>query len=153
MMRDSKVCISGVVLGSMLLLAACAPSLSPLYRDYEAGGAGGALEDRIVAALQEAGWDTVSTTVPHAVATEEKVLSHWGLYKVTASLEVTPLGRDHVRIFVHPYRQYIVGGKSKIPYLTRRIRVKFLPDLSDAFETQGFALAGTPFERDDTEMR
>lgn len=152
-MKRQTLYILGIVLGSSLLLTACSPSLSPLYRDYEAGGTADTLEERIVTALYEAGWDTVETSVPNAVATEEKVLSNWGLYKVTATLEVTPLGSDHVRIFIHPYRKYIVGGKGKIPYLTRRIRVRFLPELSDAFETQGFALAGTPFERDDSELR
>ncbi len=152
-MKMQALYILAIVLGSSLLLSACSPSLSPLYRDYEAGGTTDTLEERIVTALHEAGWDTVETSVPNVVATEEKVLSNWGLYKVTATLEVTPLGRDHVRIFIHPYRKYIVGGQGKIPYLTRRIRVRFLPELSDAFETQGFAMAGTPFERDDSELR
>lgn len=152
-MRRSSIYIIGIVLGALLFLTACAPSLSPLYRDYEVGGSSEAADARIVAALRSAGWDTVATEVPNAIASEEKVLSNWGLYRVTAQLEVTPLGRDHVRIFVHPYRKYIVGGKGKIPYLTRRIRVKFLPELTEAFEEQGFAVAGTPFERDKSVMR
>lgn len=149
------VTYASLLTAAALVLSACAPSLSPLYRDFEAGRAdsAAALDARITSALQEAGWDTVATNVPNAVATEEKVLSNWGIYKVTASLEVTPLGRDHVRVYVHPYRQYLFGGKGKIPYLTRRVRVKFLPELNEAFEKHGLALSGTPFERDQIRMR
>jgi len=139
---------------SALLLSACAPSLSPLYRDYEAPASDSvAVEARVVAALQEAGWDTVATDLPHAIETEEKVLTNWGVYKLAASLEVTPMGSDHVRVFVHPYRKYFIGGKGKIQYLTRRVRARFIPELNDAFANQGLQLAGTPFERDDTVLR
>ena len=146
--------ILGAAVAILFVLPGCAPSLSPLYRDYEMGQSDStSVDGRIVAALKDAGWDTVATSVPNAIATEEKVLSNWGLYKVTASLEVTPLGQDHVRVFIHPYRRYVVGGKGKIPFLTRRIRSQFLPELNDAFEGQGFAIAGTPFERDDSTLR
>lgn len=143
-----------VLAGAALIVSACSPSLTPLYRDYDAPAADSlSLEDRIVAALQEAGWDTVATTLPHAIATDERVLSDWGLYRVAASLEVSPLGRDHVRLFVHPYRKYIIGGKGKIQYLTRRVRSRFIPELNEAFEKHGLRLAGTPFERDNTAIR
>lgn len=129
-------------------ISGCSPSLSPLYRDYEVAETGSSVTPRIAAALLEAGWDTVETEIPNAVVTEDKTLSNWGLYRVTASLEVTPLGRDHVRVFVHPYRKYITGGKGKIPYLTPSIRAKFLPELNDALENQGLVVVGTPVERD-----
>ena len=135
-------------------VAGCAPSLSPLYRDYEAPETDSASVDaRVLAALEEAGWDTVQTEIPNAIATDERVLSNWGIYKVTASLEVTPLGADHVRVYVHPFRKYIFGGRGKIVYLTRRIRSKFMPQVNEAFEQQRLHLAGTPFERDDTTLR
>ena len=127
------------------------------------------VQARVTAALLEAGWDTLHTQVPNAIATKDKTLSRWGLYRVTASLEVTPLGQvegvqdldlqehegqrqagqDHVRVFVHPYRRYITGGRGKIPFLTPSIRSKFLPELNEAFREQGLVLLGTPVERDD----
>lgn len=141
------------MLGLTLMLSACAPSLSPLYRDYEVGAATDSLDSRILAALEEAGWDTVATSVPNAIATQERVISHWGIYRVTANLEVTPLGTNHVRIFVHPYRKYVFGGKGKIPYLTRSLRSSLLPELREAFEGQGFEVAGTVFERDEGRLQ
>lgn len=142
------------VSAALVLLSACSPSLTPLYRDYNAYSPDStAWNDRITAALGQAGWDTVATDVPNAVATDERVLSNWGVYKVTASIEVTPLGSDHVRVFIHPYRRYIFGGRGKIPYLTRRIRSRFMPALNEAFEEHGMTVAGTPFERDNTRMR
>lgn len=153
-MKGPFAFVLGAALVIQLILSGCAPSLSPLYRDYDTGPSDStSVDNRIIAALQDAGWDTVATDVPNAIATEERVLSDWGLYKVTASLEVTPLGRDHVRVFVHPYRRYVVGGKGKIPFLTRRVRTKFLPELNEAFKEHGFATAGTPFERDKTALR
>ncbi len=109
--------------------------------------------ERIVAALNEAGWDTTATGLPHAIATQERVLRRWGLYRITVYMEVTPLGRDHVRIYMHPFRKYIFGKASKIQYLTRRIRSRFMPELDEAFAKYGLKPAGTPFERDDTVLR
>ncbi|MEX0600198.1 MAG: hypothetical protein WD423_11440 [Rhodothermales bacterium] len=194
-------------LAAVIFLAACSPTLSPLYRDYrvpasdsvekpvssvdaapespadsqpdslagslpgsgsastgdstdDAGGGtetasarSASVRDRIVAALDDAGWDTVATDLPHAIETEERVLSNWGIYRVGASLQVTPLGRDHVRLYVHPYRKYFIGDKGKIMYLTGRIESRFIPELNEAFKKHGLELAGTPFERDGTELR
>lgn len=138
----------------VLSLGACSPSLSPLYRDYQVpAGERAALEDRIAAALEDAGWDTVATDLPNTIATEERTLSNWGIYKVTAFMEVAPLGNEYVRVFIHPYRRYVFGGKGKIPFLTGRVRSKFMPELNKAFSAHGLHLAGTPFERDDTKMR
>lgn len=155
--RSGRVTASGFLIGvffaMVLVVSGCAPSLSPLYRDYAVEPDSSSLDDRIVAALQEAGWDTVDTRIPNAIATEERVLSQWGIYRVTANLEITPLGSNHVRVFIHPYRRYIFGGKGKIPFLTRALRSRLLPDLRDAFERQGFIVAGTVFDRDEGRLR
>ncbi len=169
------------LLVALLLLAACAPSLTPLYRDYDIVSldtsravsladpaerpetlsaspsdeevAPAAVRQRIVAALHEAGWDTTSTSLPHAVATRERILQRWGLYRIVAYLEVAPLGRGHVRIYAHPFRKYIFGKTSKIQYLTRPIRSRFLPEIDETFAKHGLQPVGTPFERDDTVLR
>lgn len=142
---------AALVFGAGLLLSSCSPSLSPLYRDYEVRDGGASMEQRVAGALVDAGWDTVEVDTPNAITTEEKTLSHWGIYRVTATLEVTPLGQDHVRVFVHPYRRYITGGKGKIPYLTPSLRSKFLHSLNEAFAAQGLVVIGTPIERDEEE--
>lgn len=142
--------LTALIFGTSLLLSACSPSLSPLYRDYQVpSDEGTPIEQRVTSALAEAGWDTVGVNIPNAITTEEKTLSNWGIYKVTATLEVTPLGQDHVRVYVHPYRHYITGGKGKIPYLTPSLRSKFLTSLNQAFRAQGLAAVGTPIERDE----
>lgn len=140
---------TAILLGAALILSACSPSLSPLYRDYQVPKDETPVEQRVANALAAAGWDTVGVNVPNAITTEEKTLSHWGIYKVTATLEVTPLGQNHVRVFVHPYRHYITGGKGKIPYLTPSLRSKFLKPLNEAFLAEGLAVVGTPIERDE----
>ena len=143
----------------LLMLGACTPSLSPLYADYDAPWSNPrtpdslTAEERILAALEEAEWDTMATDLPHAIATKERTLSRWGLYDVTAYLEVTPLGPNHVRIYVHPFRRYIFGRSSKISYLTRSIRSRFVPEIREAFTGQGFTPVGNPFERDDTKLQ
>ena len=151
MMPDLLPKMGAVALLAVLALAisACSPALSPLYRDYQVPDGGPGFDERITAALEEAGWDTVGVDTPNAITTKVRTLSHWGIYRVIASLEVTPLGSDHVRVFVHPYRRYFTGGRGKIPYLTRSIRSKFLPALNEAFEEQGLVVVGTPLERDE----
>lgn len=176
-----RLCAPAALLGASLFLSACAPSLAPLYRDYDRpspdtllaiavsgavdppgepsgmppdeGAVASTVPERIVAALNEAGWDTTATDLPHAIATKERVLRKWGLYRITVYMEVTPLGRDHVRIYIHPFRKYIFGRASKIQYLTRPIRSRFMPELDEAFAKYGLQPAGTPFERDDTVLR
>ncbi len=131
-----------------LALGACAPSLSPLYRDYEVAPAEPPIVQRIEAALAEAGWQTAPASAPNAVATEERKMSSWGLYTVVVSLEVVPVGDAYVRLYVHPYRKYFTGGRGKIPYLNKTLQRAVLRDLNAAFEKQGLRAVGTSVERD-----
>lgn len=138
-------------------LTACAPSLSPLYRDYQvatrADSAEADLYEQIRSGLAEAGWQTAASAAPNVVATEAKTINNWGLYKVKASLEVAPVAEGYVRVFIHPYRYYITGGRSKIPYLRGHLRGAIVQDLNEAFKEQGLVLAGTPFDRDNVSMQ
>lgn len=146
-----------VFLATLLLsLAGCAPSLTPLYSDYDVQAPSGQLADdalraRIQTALDAAGWTLAAMPAPNAIATEAQTVSQWGLYKITARLEVVPFTGDHVRVFVHPYRAYVTGGRSKIPYLSSRLRRTILNDLNEAFAAQGLVVLGTPEERDEAE--
>lgn len=145
----------------LVALAACAPSISPLYRDYEvepaplasadveAESRDARVRDRLRAALAEAGWTVGGPAAPNVISTEERGFGSWGLWRVLVSLDAVPVGDRHVRVQIHPVRRYITGGRSKIPYLGRSLRAAILPDLNEALETHGFHPVGTPRERDE----
>ena len=137
-----------LLLAGLLLMTACAPSLLPLYGDYKVNSAEGPLNDTIRESLLEAGWQIADSDVASLFPTEERTFSRWGIYSVVVSLDVTPIGDDYVRVLVHPYRKFLTGGRSKIPYLSRRQRHKILIDLTESFESRGLQLRGSPIERD-----
>jgi hypothetical protein len=151
--------------------AGCAPSFSPLYRDFDIEPAADAplaarasaeteattvrddaVYARIRAALAEAGWEEAPPASPNVVSTEPRQLSDWGLYRVLVSLDVVPIGSRHVRVLFHPARRYVTGGRSKIPYLSSGLRQALLPELNEAFEMQGLYPIGTPRERDEEDV-
>ncbi|HEX7072199.1 MAG TPA: hypothetical protein VF190_15410 [Rhodothermales bacterium] len=131
-------------------LSACAPSLTPLYRDFEMPADSMTTAEVIPileAALTDAGWDIAEPTTPNVVATQRKTLSEWGLYRVEAYLEAAPLGGNYVRLFVHPQRRFITGGRSKIPFLVPSLRRSILPDINEAFQKHGLQMAKSARER------
>lgn len=130
-------------------LAGCAPRLAPLYRDFEVATNARSVEARVEAALAEAGWTLRAPEIPNLLATEERTMSEWGLYRVRVSLEVARVGDAHVRVFVQPFRHYITGGRSKIPFLNRRLQAQALSNVTKALQKQGIVVVGTPFEADD----
>ncbi len=152
----------------------CAPSFSPLYRDYDIGPvetgqvraeraqadpstaslsrAGDEVYDRIRTALAEAGWTEAEAAAPNVISTESRTYRDWGLYRVLVSLDVVPIGGQHVRVLFHPVRRYFTGGRSKIPYLDGGMRRDLLPALNEAFKAQGLRPIGTPRERDEEQV-
>lgn len=139
----SSYSIAWVGLMGLLLIAGCSPSLTPLYKDYEVPETNDDVQVRIVEALQEAGWkmadDPVMDTV---VKTEERVLNRRGIYKTLAVLEIVPVGDHFVRVLIHPYRDHLIGTKSKLPYLPGNIRRQIVPPLTESFEDVGLYLPG-----------
>lgn len=122
-----------------LLLVGCAPSLDQLYRDFAVPTRGfDDTSERVATSLREAGWTLSATDV--AISTDRRTHRRWGLYRVTASVEVIVLGDKHVRVFIHPFREYVWGRESKMPYLTRPVRDAFVPDLVRSFTEQGFEM-------------
>ena len=107
-MRPSPHRFAFLLVFLMGLLAACSPSLSPLYRDYEVQVGRERLPEQMAVygdirtALSAAGWETTPASAPNAVATKPRTLSNWGLYRVVVSLEVVPIGTDYVRVYFHP---------------------------------------------------
>ena len=77
------------------------------------------------------------------VSTTEIEIVEWGLYDVRVSLDVAPINDKFVRVYVHPYRQYFYGSRSKMSYLNRRVRSYVFPDLAEAFQKQGILPIGT----------
>ncbi len=133
---------------ALLLLAACSPALHPLYRDYAVNIRGASVEERLRSALEEAGWDLAPRGAGNALGTTPRRLRHWGLYSVVVTVEVVPVGTDYVRLFVHPYRHYVTGNRSKIPFLKGSIRRRVLADLDRALEERGLDAIGTSISRD-----
>lgn len=149
------------LLAAFLLVAGCAPSVSPLYRDYEieptafASSSPGDSADhtevhaRLRGALSDAGWIITEPASPHVLSTEAREFGSWGLYQVLVSLDAIPMGDGFVRVHFHPVRRYFTGARSKIPYLGRGLRSAVLPDLIEAFEAHGLRPLGIPRERDE----
>ncbi|MDX1439114.1 MAG: hypothetical protein R3284_04350 [Rubricoccaceae bacterium] len=133
----------------------CAPSVTPLYRDYEVNESHPTAQneadvyDRIRTALEEAGWTETEADVPNVVSTEPRWSSSWAIFRIEVSLDVVPIGDEHVRILFHPTRHSILGGRTKIPYLDGGMRRRYLEDLNEAFAAQGFEVLGTAKERDE----
>lgn len=140
-----------VVVGS-----GCAPSLTPLYRDFEQAEpvpavqstATGTELERIDRALRAVGWKPRPGVVEGFLATDPRTFRDWGFYSVEVDLEVLPLAGEYVRVLIHPYRRFIVGGRRKIPYLKTGLAEDVVRDLAVAMAAEGLTLVGTATERD-----
>ena len=148
-----------VVLLLLGMVSACTPSLSPLYRDYEVKADSVAAEvpedvyAQIRTALQDAGWEIADSAAPNVVTTAERKMNTWIFYKIVASLEVAPFGDGFVRVYIHPYRHYVGGSRSKLPYLKRNLERIILSDLNPAFEEQGLVYIGTTMAKTNVAAR
>ena len=135
-----------------LLFAGCAPSVSPLYRDYEEVRADTVEDDlhaRVRDALEDAGWQQAPAPAPNVVSTAERTLSNWGLYRIVVSLDVVPLDQGFIRVQFHPRRVYFTGGQTKLAYLDSGLRRTLLPPLNEAFEKHGLIALETARRRDE----
>jgi hypothetical protein len=147
----------------------CGGSLSPLYADFRIeeparpssiAEPSSALQDsasvapirqRIEEALLEAGWELDEAPSENAVSTKEVEIAEWGIYDVRVSLDVVPINQKFVRVYVHPYRQYFYGGRSKMGYMNRRVRSYVFPELAEAFAARDIVPVGAPEIEEDEE--
>lgn len=137
-----------VLLILLAVASGCAPSLSPLYRDYSVEtDSGNDVLARIERALEASDWTVTEGITDNVVATEPRAFRSWGIYSVEIELEVVPLAGDHVRVLVHPYRHFYQGTRRKVPYLRKSWARSALKDLSAALETEGLAYEGTALDR------
>ena len=139
---------------AVCLLAGCAPSITPLYRDFEPEGsalvtAPDSVRADVRAALVEAGWTLGEPSSEGFVSTKERALGDRLLYKVVASLDVALVGDRAVRVYVHPFRLYVTGSRSKVGFLSGGMERDILPDLREALEARGIVALGTVRERDE----
>jgi hypothetical protein len=144
---EARIMISGRVLLLLLLASAvivggCSPPTAPLYRDYVRPTVSEAsdLRDRLEAALEQAGWTIAESIHTGVVATEERIVQNWGIYRVAVSLEAVPVGDRHVRVFVHPFRRFVTGGQSKLFALGAGLRRSLYPPLDVALTAHGFTI-------------
>jgi hypothetical protein len=140
---NTRTVLSTVTLA--LVLGACAPSMDPLYRDFQRETAvaelsTAALQVTLRRALESAGWEIADESVEPSVRTMPRTHARWGVYRVTVYLEALPLGERHVRVMIHPYREYVWGTRSKLPYLTRPIREAIVPELEQALSAHGLTV-------------
>ena len=112
----------------------CSPSLHPLYKDYQHNFDGHLPVDLIEEILIESGWKIVDSLSPNTVTTAQRRIRNWLVYKVIVHVEVIPISPKHARLLIHPYRVFITGTRSKIPFLRRSIRRSVISDLDQAFE-------------------
>lgn len=132
----------------MALLSGCTPSLSPLYRDFEAPARPSETEvtQRVESALKEADW-IIASSAKGVVVTEPRTLQDWGIYEINVYLEVLPMNESYARVMFHPFRTYFFGHETKLLFLKSDIRDDVLPSLKKAFESHGFTSIGTAQSR------
>jgi hypothetical protein len=138
-----------VTLAVAVTIAGCAPSFDALYRDFVRphhleGAEMTVLRPVIVAALEEAGWTVLEETHLPVVATEPRTHARWLAYRVTVQVEVLPMGSNHVRVLIHPFREYAWGTRSRIPYLTGPVKRAFVPELERAFARAEIVMLASP---------
>ena len=131
---------------------ACAPRLSPPYRDYgirEAAPDSSDLQRQLRAAVLEAGWEIDPSPSPAIVSTKNRRVSQGFLSTTDAALDLVPLDGEYVRVYVRAEKRSFLGGRSKVYALSPGLRHSVLSPLSDALERRGLVALGTPRDRDE----
>lgn len=130
----------------------CSPRLVPLYYDYQLPSATEAPLYPVAQALTAAGWEVIRGDSLH-LETAPRAMRHWGLYQVVVRLEAVSVDGRFVRLFIHPYRRYLTGRRSKIPYLPAGLQAILLPQLHTALAAKELKPIGTAFQRDRLDSR
>jgi hypothetical protein len=120
-------------------LSGCSPSISPLFRDFEASSVGTG-QDPIREALESAGWSISQDTTDTYLRTMPRRFNNRGFVASEVYLEVVPMARQHFRIFIYAERLYFFGHRGRIPYLPASLRDAVVPPLAAAFAMHGMNL-------------
>jgi len=147
--------IFSLLFACSLVTGGCATSFAPLYRDYQVTHFSSlpALQDSLQLALNEAGWTLTTAPTPEALRTHPQTKADLGLYRIKVFLDAVPLEAPYVRIFFHPYRYFIVGGRSKIAILRGDLLNDLIHPLDKALQHRGFVAVGTAHTRDKIPIR
>ena len=133
---------------ALLFFVGCTPALYPLYEDYRSEVQSETVVDRIEHAFTDAGWTLIDSEMPNVVVGAPRRVRNWGLYRVVASVEAVVMDDGYVRLFIHPYRHYVTGNRSKIPFLKRPLRRGIVLPLKEALEQQDLTARGNDVYRD-----
>lgn len=147
---DTNILLKTSLLLLIVFSMGCSAELSPLYRDYldDNNSEDVQVTRTIQQALGTAGWTLGDPISSNVITTEPRQFQQWGLYRIEVSLDVAPMDEEVVRVLFHPYRIYFTGGRSKIPYLSPRLRRQVLKELNLAFEEKGLVAVDSPIKRD-----
>lgn len=138
-----------LVLLALVLIAGCAPRLSPPYRDYEVRTEAADLTARLADAVEAAGWTLAPSPTPAIVTTRPRRVASGLTSHTDAALELVPLDGGFVRVYVRAERRSMLGGRSKVYALDGGLRQSVLGPLSEALAARGLVALGTPRERDE----
>ncbi len=140
--------ITTLALATLIGLSGCSPSLSPLYRDFEHESETLDVRDRVERALADSEWQLDDEFDQTVITTQTRTFRHWGLYRVEASLQVSEVDGDYVRVLINPYRVYLNGRRSKLPYLKKSLGRAVMKDFRNELTEVGLVAIGTVVERD-----
>ncbi len=133
----------------LVALAACAPRLSPPYRDYEVRSEAGASVEQLTEAARVAGWTVAPSLDPSIVTTQPRRVGTGVFSKTDAALDLVPLDGGFVRVYVRAERRSFLGSRSKVYALDGDLRRSVLEALSEALAERGLVPLGTPRDRDE----
>lgn len=137
-----------LVLVLALSLCACAPRLTPPYRDFRVAAPDSALTDLLREAAVAAGWTLDASPSISVVTTAPRVVGGT-LTPTTVQLELVPLDGRVVRVWVRGEARGILGGRTKLYSLTPSLRERTLGPLSAALAARGLRALDAPRERDE----
>lgn len=137
-----------LLLPLVVLVGACAPRLTPPYRDFRVASPDSSLTERLREAATEAGWTLAPPPAVAVVATAPREIGG-GVSPTTAVVEMVPVSGDVVRVWVRGESRGVLGGRTKLYALTPSLRERMLGDLSAALSARGLRALDTPRDRDE----
>ncbi len=133
------------------VVAGCTPRLAPPYSDFRPTSAAGVPADTLAAALVEAGWPLGETSAPGIISSAPRRID--GASRITAALDLLPLGGGTVRVLVRAERRGLFGGRTKVFSLDPRLRRAILADVTTSLRARGFLPLAEARRRDEDTMR
>jgi hypothetical protein len=141
--------VRAVSLFLVLTLTACAPRLSPPYRDYEVHAELADVTALLREAASDAGWGLAESLDPAVVTTAPRQVASGLGSRTDAVLDLVPLDGGFVRVYVRAETRSWLSGRTKVYALDGDLRRSVLEPLSAALSERGLVPLGTPRDRDE----